>query len=183
MGQVTLETERLRLVPLAEEHLEHAVELDSDPEVMRYLTGRPTPRAQAEKDHRRRLTSARDGLGHWAGISDGEFVGWWLLRPAKTEPVEDEAELGYRLRRRFWRRGLGSEGSRALLRHGFADLGLRRIFATTMAVNTASRATMTAVGLRHERTFHPVFDDPLPGIEHGEVEYALTRDQFIQLNS
>jgi RimJ/RimL family protein N-acetyltransferase len=40
MTQPTLDTERLRLVPLADEHLEFEVELDSDPEVMRYLAGR-----------------------------------------------------------------------------------------------------------------------------------------------
>jgi hypothetical protein len=39
MLQQTLETERITLLPLAVEHLEWEVELDSDPEVMRYLSG------------------------------------------------------------------------------------------------------------------------------------------------
>ena len=46
-GQRTLRTPRLVLVPLTEEHLEHEVELDSDPEVMRYL-GSGTARTRAE---------------------------------------------------------------------------------------------------------------------------------------
>jgi len=37
MCQATLRTGRLRLVPLSDEHPEYAVELDADPEVMRYL--------------------------------------------------------------------------------------------------------------------------------------------------
>ncbi|TDC28095.1 N-acetyltransferase, partial [Micromonospora sp. 15K316] len=37
MSQATLHSARIRLVPLADEHLEHEVELDADPEVMRYL--------------------------------------------------------------------------------------------------------------------------------------------------
>jgi len=40
MAQPRLHTERLVLVPLAEEHLPFEIELDSEPEVMRYITGR-----------------------------------------------------------------------------------------------------------------------------------------------
>ena len=45
MPQPTLTTERITLLPLADEHLEWEVELDSDPEVMRYLIGRAASRA------------------------------------------------------------------------------------------------------------------------------------------
>lgn len=47
-----------------------------------------------------------------------------------------------------------------------------------MAVNAASRATMTSVGMQHVRTFHLNFDEPLPGSELGEVEYAISREQW-----
>ena len=40
MSQPVLRTPRLLLVPLADRHLDLEVELDSDPEVMRYLDGR-----------------------------------------------------------------------------------------------------------------------------------------------
>lgn len=185
MGQATLQTERIRLVPLAEEHLEHEVELDSDPEVMRYLgSGRPRTRQEVEALHKRRLATARSvpGLGFWAGFVEGTFVGWWILEPparADQGSSEGQAELGYRLLRRHWRKGLASEGARELIRHGFEDLGLTRIFAETMAVNVASRATMAAVGMQHVRTFHLHFEEPLPGSELGEVEYAIEREQWL----
>ncbi len=187
--QATLRTARIELVPLSEQHLEHEVELDADPEVMRYLgNGRPRTRAQVVQWHRRRLAIAAGapGFGFWAGFVDGEFVGWWILEPpgrADQGPVEGQAELGYRLLRRFWRRGLAGEGARELLRHGFEDLGLRRVFAETMAVNTASRATMAAVGMRYVRTFHPDVDEPIPGSELGEVEYAITRQEWLAVGS
>jgi RimJ/RimL family protein N-acetyltransferase len=92
--------------------------------------------------------------------------------------VAGQAELGYRLLRRHWRKGLASEGARELIRYGFQDIGLSRIFAETMAVNVASRATMKSVGMEHVRTFHPNFDEPLPGSELGEVEYAISRQQW-----
>ncbi len=43
-----------------------------------------------------------------------------------------------------------------------------------MAVNTGSRRVMEKAGLAHVRTFHVAWDDPLPGSEQGEVEYAIT---------
>ena len=181
--QKSLQTARLHLVPLSDDHREHEVELDSDPEVMRYLS-RARTRPEVETSHSRRMAIGRHapGFGFWAGFRSGDFVGWWLLEPpTRTDqgPVEGQAELGYRLLRRCWRQGLASEGARELLRHAFEDLGLTRVFAETMAVNTASRATMSSLGMQHVRTFQLDFDQPLPGAELGEVEYAITRRQWL----
>ncbi len=183
VSQVILRTARLVLAPLADVHLPDEVALDADAEVMRFL-GPVRSAAEVARWHRERLAVARrsPGLGFWAGSVDGEFVGWWLLEPpsrADQGPVVGQAELGYRLARRFWRRGLASEGARELIRYGFADLGLSRIFAETMAVNVGSRATMAAVGMRHVRTLHLPWPDPLPGAQAGEVEYAITRDEWV----
>ncbi len=121
------------------------------------------------------------GLGFWVGFVEQALVGWWLLKPPSRDdqgPVEGQAELGYRLLRQYWRQGLASEGARELIRQGFQDLNLSRIFAETMAVNAASRSTMIAVGMQHVRTFHLTFDEPLPGAEQGEVEYAVSRSTW-----
>lgn len=184
MAQATLLTPRIQLVPLSEQHLEHEVELDADPEVMRYLgNGRARTRHEVEVLHLQRLAAATQvpGLGFWVGFVEGTFVGWWILEPphrADPGPVDGQAELGYRLLRRHWRQGLASEGARELIRHGFEDLGLARIFAETMTVNTASRETMASVGMQHVRTFHMDWVDPLPDSDLGEVEYAITREQW-----
>ncbi|MDT4987973.1 MAG: hypothetical protein QOI74_2067 [Micromonosporaceae bacterium] len=184
MSQATLRSDRILLVPLSDEHLGYEIELDADPEVMRYLgNGRARTRTEVEVLHRRRLAVASrgDGLGFWVGFVDGEFVGWWILQPperADQGPARGQAELGYRLLRRHWRQGLASEGARELIRHGFEDLRLTRIFAETMAVNAASRATMAAVGLRHIRTFHLYWEEPLAGSERGEVQYAISRREW-----
>ena len=183
MTQADLQTDRITLVPLSDEHLELEVELDSDPEVMRYLTGRARTRAEVEDAHERRLKTAEPvpGLGFWVGLVAGNFVGWWLLQPPERPDqglVQGQAELGYRLLRRYWRQGLASEGSRELLRHGFDDLDLTRIFAETMSANTGSRATMAAVGLQYVRTFHHDLDPDLPDVDLGEVEYAVTRAEW-----
>ncbi|WP_433427595.1 GNAT family N-acetyltransferase [Nonomuraea sp. CA-141351] len=184
MSQAILRTDRIKLVPLSDEHLEHEIELDADPEVMRYLTSSARSREEVEVLHRQRVAAAGRvaGLGFWVGFVDGQFVGWWILEPPEgvdQGPIEGQAELGYRLLRRRWRQGLASEGARELIRHGFEDLRLTRIFAETMAVNTASRATMTAIGMQYVRTFHLDWEAPLPGSHLGEVEYAITREQWL----
>src|SRR5215213_7539406 len=83
MTQPTLKTTRIVLVPLADEHLDFEVELDSDPEVMRYLAVGAHSRSETEEAHGRRRRAAQEvpGLGFWVGFVDGEFVGWWILRP------------------------------------------------------------------------------------------------------
>jgi RimJ/RimL family protein N-acetyltransferase len=185
VSQPTLTTRRLVLVPLGDEHLGLEAELDADPDVMRYLSGRGLSRGEAVQAHRRRLAAAREipGLGFWAGLDGGQFIGWWLLQPPNgpDQPrVPGEADLGYRLRPRYWRRGYATEGARELIRYGFEDVGLTRVFAQTLAVNAPSRATMAAAGLTFTRAF--ISGDPheelVPGAELGEVEYAITRDAW-----
>ncbi|KAA1399590.1 GNAT family N-acetyltransferase [Aeromicrobium ginsengisoli] len=181
MTQPTLETSRLVLAPLADEHLELEVELDSDPEVMRHLGGYARSRVETEEAHKRRRRAGQKvpGLGFWVGFVHGEFVGWWILQPPRgpDQPdVDGEAELGYRLLRKFWRLGYAREGARELIRYGFAEVGLTRIFAQTLAVNRASRATMTSAGLTFAREF--ASSESIPGAEHGEVEYEITRDTY-----
>ncbi|MGI8760288.1 MAG: GNAT family N-acetyltransferase [Jatrophihabitantaceae bacterium] len=183
MAQPTLLTGRLELVPLADEHLELEVALHSDPEVLRYLYSRARTRAEVEQSHRWRIAAAQEtpGLGFWVGFVAGEFVGWWILQPPNgpDQPkVPGEADLGYRLLRPWWRHGLASEGARELLRYGFEDLGLSRIFAQTMTVNQGSRAVMASIGMTYVRTFTGDFDDLLRGSEQGEVEYAISRRQW-----
>jgi RimJ/RimL family protein N-acetyltransferase len=56
---------------------------------------------------------------------------------------------------------------------------METVVADTMAVNTKSRRVMVKCGLRFVRVFHEHFDGPLPGTEHGEVEYAVDRATWL----
>jgi RimJ/RimL family protein N-acetyltransferase len=184
MSQATLRTDRLELVPLSEDHLPFLVDLNSDPVVHRFLFHRGLVPEETEKRLRRALVAAEGvaGLGQWVGCDDGEPVGLWMLQPPhgpSQPPVPGEADLGYRLPQRHWRQGYATEGARELVRHGFEDLGLTRIFAQTMAINQPSRATMASVGLKFVRTFAEEYDVPIPGHEQGEVEYDITLARWL----
>jgi RimJ/RimL family protein N-acetyltransferase len=176
--RVFLETERLVLRRFTKADVDNLFELDSDPDVMRFLTGgKPTPRDVIRDEILPRFLHYYEryaGFGHWAAIekSTGEFLGWFEFRPPQGSGPE-EVELGYRLRKSAWGKGYATEGSRELIRKGFTELGVRRVVASTMAVNIASRRVVEKVGLTLARTFHQSWPGPIEGAEYGEVEYAL----------
>jgi RimJ/RimL family protein N-acetyltransferase len=174
--RVFMETERLLLRRFAWADVDSLLALHNDPEVMRFLNGgKRTSREEVEREYREHF--ARDS--YWAAVekATGGFVGWFAFHPTEGGGPEGY-ELGYRLERSAWGKGYATEGSLALIRKGFAELGVRRVWAQTMAINLASRRVMEKAGLVYVRTFHLEWEDPLPGTEHGEVEFALTRDDW-----
>lgn len=83
-------------------------------------------------------------------ISDKEtnaFMGAVGLHPA---PRHNHAELGYWLGEPFWGRGLMTEAVGAVLRFGFKELSLHKIYATHFVNNPASGKVMTANGMIKE---------------------------------
>ncbi|MFL5911364.1 MAG: GNAT family N-acetyltransferase [Gaiellaceae bacterium] len=180
---VYLETERLTLRRFTAGDVDDLVELDSDPDVMRFINGgRPTTREEIENDVLPAFLAyyERDeGYGFWAAVekSTGRFVGWFHFRPGEDSPP-GEVELGYRLLASAWGKGYATEGSRALIDKGFAELGVERVFATTMTVNVASWRVMEKAGLKFVRTFHQPWPDYIEGQEQGDVEYALLRAEW-----
>jgi len=175
---VFLETERLVLRRFDAADADMLVELDSDPEVMHFITGgRTTPREEIETDVLPAFLDYYErfvGYGFWAVIerATDEFLGWFHLRPGEGSP-DDVPELGYRLRRSAWGKGYATEGALALVDRAFRDCGARRVVAETMAVHTASRRVMENAGMTLIRTFHQDWPYRIPGDEHGDVEYAI----------
>lgn len=157
--------------------------LHGDAAVMRYVDdGRPVPRAVVEQETLPAIlgeyASLPDGFGRFAGEAP-DFVGWFALAPATSVGLDpDDVELGYRLRPACWGRGLATEGARVLVHRAFTELGVDRVVATTMTVNTGSRRVLEKAGLRHVNTFFADWPDPIPGAEHGDVVYAVTRAQW-----
>jgi RimJ/RimL family protein N-acetyltransferase len=193
--QIFLETARLILRRFTEDDVENLVELDNDPEVMRYLNGGiATPREMVEQSILPRFLSyyqRYDGFGVWAIIekSSRKFIGWLSLRP-HDEGRPDEVELGYRLRRSAWGHGYATEGARALIRKSFTELGVQRVIATTYEHNTGSRRVMEKAGMTLVRRYRPTLEE-LTGEtsnhlstgsiwDGDEVEYATTKADWEQ---
>lgn len=185
MATILLETGRLRLRRFGPEDVDRLVELDSDAEVMRYITyGVPTPRATYEDVILPRwlgIYAATPLLGYWAAEerASGTFLGWFHLRPDRMDP--DEQELGYRLARAAWGRGFATEGARAVVSHGFNALGTDKISARTLSRNLASQRVMRKCGLAFEKDFvYP--EDVIAGRaerERAAVKYSITRPAWL----
>lgn len=187
---VYLETERLRLRRLTHADVDNLFALDSDPAVMRYLSGgTPTPRAVIAREILPRCLSyyeRYDGYGVWAAIekASGDFLGWFSFHPHDDGNLSEIA-LGYRLRRAAWGKGYATEGARALIRTGFTALGAERVIATAYQDNRASRRVMEKAGLTLARTFRltpadlaaaGTFDATSQDMWDGDdVEYALSK--------
>jgi RimJ/RimL family protein N-acetyltransferase len=192
-----LESRRLTLRRLTEADLANLVELDSDPMVMRYLSGgTATPPDVIEREILPAFLRSYEpeGFGVWAAVetSSGQFVGWIALRPTK-HGADGEASLGYRLRRSAWGKGYATEGARVLIRRGFAELGARRVVATTYQDNRASRRVLEKLGMTLVRryrmtpdefaaqdTFKDTSQEPWDG---DELEYALEAEEWQRLEA
>ncbi|MEU2671129.1 GNAT family N-acetyltransferase [Streptomyces sp. NPDC007164] len=184
---VFLETEQLVLRPFTDtgSDVDRLFTLDNDPEVMRFINGgRPTSREAIRARTLPRLLHDHPCFGtrgYWAADekTTGTFLGWFAFRPL-DEQSPLAVELGYRLNKAAWGKGYATQGSRALIDKGFTDLGVRRVTANTMTVNTRSRRVMEKAGLSFLRSFTEDWPETIPGSEHGDVEYELVRADWEQ---
>jgi RimJ/RimL family protein N-acetyltransferase len=175
------ETNRLRLRQWRPQDHEPFAMLNADPEVMEFF---PAPLSRSESDalaNRIEQSIASRGWGLWAAElrESGEFIGFvGLEQPSPAIPYSPCVEVGWRLARPFWGRGLATEAARTALRTGFESIGLPYIFSFTSILNARSRAVMMRLGMVAEpETFeHPNVPEGHPLREH--LAYRLTRAEW-----
>ncbi len=162
-----IRTARLVLRPWREEDRAPFAALNADPAVRRWF---PSTLSRAESDasfDRLQAHVAEHGFGFWAAEVPGEapFVGFVGLQHVGFEaPFTPAVEIGWRLARAFWGRGLATEAARASLAHAFGPLGLDEVVAFTVPGNAPSRRVMTRIGMLHDETGD--FDHPAVAAGH-----------------
>ena len=182
--QIALETERMLLRRFTEADAGLLAALYGDPRVTRFITLQPPSLTEVESKilpvYLREYRELADGLGSFAAIGKetGQMAGRFSLKPANSYGLTGGTELGYRLYPAFWGRGLATEGAHALIESAFERLHLDRIVATTMAANTGSWRVLEKCGLRRVKTFYYPDADLMPGAEHGDFVYELTRSDW-----
>ena len=147
-------TSRLRLRPLTDADMEPYLAMAADPEVTRYVSPAPIPRANAEAaaNHYRRQLETH-GYGYWAIDVNGgpPFAGIILLQDVKfTAAFTPAIEVGWLLPRTEWGKGYATEGGRAALDYAFTTLKLNEVVALTAAANLASQRVMQRLGMTHD---------------------------------
>ena len=113
-------------------------------------------------------------------IDNGELIGGCSLSLDK-----DSGEMGWILRREYWKRGYGSEAGKALLRLGFDKMKLRRIYARCDSENTGSYRLMKKIGMRRESfTLGCRPANKLSDKKFGdEFLYVITKNEWDEANT
>ncbi|MEO6833504.1 MAG: GNAT family N-acetyltransferase [Chitinophagaceae bacterium] len=154
-----IETPRLLIRTLQLSDEAGMFEMDSDPEVHRFL-GNKFYKTSAESRANIELVRQQyldNGIGRWAVIEKetGEFVGWtgFKLMREKVNGYINYYDFGYRQKRSMWRKGYGYEAGHAALEYGLEKLGLRDVFAMTQTGNAASRRLLEKLGFQFVELF------------------------------
>ena len=148
LSSPTLETERLRIRPYTEDDIPELLPLVGAHEVA--ATTLRIAHPYTEEDARGFLELAKEPDKLWLAVTlrtNGRQIGGIGLR---IEKQHRHAELGYWLGVSYWGKGYATEAARELLRHGFEDLGLHRIFATHFKHNPASGKILKKIGMSYE---------------------------------
>lgn len=148
-----------------ETDFEPFAEMNSDPEVMRYLA--PVTRSDSlyTFDRIREEISQR-GRGVWAVEVDGIFAGMVGLHiPESYLPFSPCTEVLWRLRKEFWGRDIAHTTAREAIKYGFSKAKLEEIVSFTTPTNVRSIRLMERLGF--ERDHQGDFDHPaLPEDSH-----------------
>jgi RimJ/RimL family protein N-acetyltransferase len=151
---VIAEAQRVFLRPFHIADLDAMAEVFGDPEVMRFGPG-PQPREWVQRWLRGCLEDyyQKWGFGLWAVVHkpDRRVIGFCGLTRFDDVDGRPEIELGYRLARAFWGRGLATEAARAARNYAFAVLALPRLVALIDPRNGASIRVAEKGGLRYEK--------------------------------
>jgi RimJ/RimL family protein N-acetyltransferase len=175
-----IETERLLLRPFDDGDLDDVLEIQRLPEVAAFLYWEPRTRAEVAQSLERfkamtRIDEASDSLRLAAVRKDnGAMVGDYSLRLHSRE--HRQGEIGYITHPAHQGYGFATEGSLPLLRLGFEELGLHRIFASCDGRNIASVRVMERLGMRREA--HLRENELVKGVWTDELIYAMLASEW-----
>lgn len=167
-----LTTERLSLQPMQDSHFDGLFEMNRDPEVMRYITGKPdTPEDTRAMIERVKERWATYGFSWWSWFErdSGLLVGAGCIQHLGRDPA-NPLETGWRLRRDRWGCGYASEAAQAMASFAFEQLQAASLCAVCQPANHGSAHVMKKLGMQYQ------------GIEHWYdadlALYSMTREAW-----
>ncbi len=160
--ELELFTERLRLTPFATDDVDLAVEMWTDPEVVRYICDVMTEEEVRQEMSNSIKRGGNGGIGLWcvADRRTGEKLGDSYLLPLPIDKVDTdfslvvmgqmpdaEIEIGYFLKPSAWGQGYASEVCKRLLQFAFQEVALSEVVASVEEENVASKNVLEKCGL------------------------------------
>lgn len=156
--RTTIKTQRLILRPVTLNDVQDFFEMDSNPEVHKYLGNQPVKSIEQSKIMIKAIIEQyqSNGLGRLAIITKetNQFVGWAGLKLEQNlRKTFDYYDIGYRLKQKFWGNGYATEAALAALNYGFKTLKLNKICGAADVNNLASNHILKKIGMQPQGTF------------------------------
>ena len=173
----SIETERLLLRPVTLDDAEAMFQYASDRENTRYTF--PTNQSLEETKNNIAQFYLANPLGRW-GIelkSNGQFIGTIDLH--KIDPVFKKAAIGYIINKKYWKQGLTTEATRAVIELAFEKIGMNKLIAVHDKANPASGRVMEKSGMRYSHDEeYAALDLHEEGRIVTRVHYVLTKEDY-----
>jgi ribosomal-protein-alanine N-acetyltransferase len=173
-----LHTERLHLVRHELIHAPDMYELRIDESVIQFLDTDP-PKSITDiedkiKENRRNFDDKK-GITWILKIKGSDeaigYMGIWRI-----DKHNNRGELGYALKKQYWKKGIASEAAKAIINYGFSKMELHTIKANTNPLNEGSKALLTKLGFKHEAHFRQ--DYYFDGKYLDSFIYGLIKDDW-----
>jgi len=184
---LVLYSERLTLTPFDASDVDLAIEMFTDPDVLKFAGG-----VMEEEEIRIEMSSwtKRGGngcIGIWC-VSDqgsGEQLGSAALLPIPVEEDDtdfglvvpgrmpgDDIEVGYFLKRSAWGKGYATEACKRIIQMAFEESPLTEVVATFEVGNVASRNVLDKAGFVDRGTMRCYGEDG--------PNYRITREEWLK---
>jgi RimJ/RimL family protein N-acetyltransferase len=175
-----LRTARLVLRPYALADLDALHDIQSRPEVTRYLLFDARDRDQVRRSLAEKIqATGPDGEGGNLTLAvvlprNGALIGEVLLFFRSREHAQ--GEIGYMFHPDHAGNGYATEAAWVMLRLGFEEYGLHRIVGRLDARNTASARVLERLGMRREAHFRQ--NEIVKGEWSDELVYAMLQEEW-----
>ena len=155
----SLETQRLILREMISLDAAGMFELDSNPEVHRFLGKKPVRSIEESKLMIQNLRKqySENGIGRWAVIlkETNEFIGWSGIKLI-TESINNHQlfyEIGYRFIQKHWGKGYATEAGLAFVDFVFNEMKVPALYAYADSGNVNSRHILEKIGMNYVNSF------------------------------
>ena len=157
--RTSLETERLILRELLPTDDIGMFELDSNPEVHRFVGKKPVKNIDESRVmiENIRKQYVDNGIGRWAVIlkETNEFIGWSCIKLIKDSINNHQNfyEIGYRFIQKYWGKGYATEAGLAFIDFGFNEMKVTMLYAYADSDNANSRHILEKLGMKYVNSF------------------------------
>ena len=156
---MNLITERLILRPWEESDAESLYKYAKDPQVGPIAGWPPHTSVEDSRDIIKSVLAVNETYAICKRQDNRAIGSSGLMRVEQSnlDIPEDEGEIGYWIGVPFWGQGYAPEAARELIRHGFEDLKLNRIWCGYFEGNDKSKRVQEKCGFRYHHTNKDIY--------------------------